>query len=127
MVLFVQSVAHEEDGSLANSIDFPYDQVDRDLNGVDLGDEEVNPEEIAAAAKAFRQLVQWLWQDGMQDNRGLNIRATIVSWVFLEEVRLHTESDLARKMGLHKQSLDRWFSDFKRQFPHIKTSHMRNK
>ena len=104
-----------EDGNPTIAVEFDYAAIDgeyssRDLDGMRL---------------AMRKLFAWVWQGGMADDRGRQIRNAIVCWIFLEELRPLTMSQFARGLGLHKQSLGRWIDDFKRQFPEIRTPHMR--
>ena len=74
-------VCHAEDGRLEPSCEFDYGEIDRTVFHVEPEDdpEQLSAEEIDAACKVFTRLVEWIWQDGMQNVQGLQIRAAIVS------------------------------------------------
>jgi hypothetical protein len=86
----------------------------------------LTPEQLEALLKIFRSLIGWLWQNGMKNPEGINIRATIPCWVFLSHLRPLTLSDLARASGKQKQSIGKWVDEFKRAFPGIRNSHMKD-
>lgn len=120
--------AHAEDGHLEPTCGPDWDAIDRNCFGVEPEDdnEEFTPEEIDAACKVFTQLLEWIWQRGMKDERGIAIRAIVCCWVFLAQLRPLTETEIARGFGKHKQSLGRWVDDFKRRFPKIRIAHMKD-
>jgi hypothetical protein len=109
-----------EDGQRVPIAEFNYEELDGlpDCN-------ELSPEEIDRALKLFRSLVRWLWQDGMKNTEGLTIRSIIVCWIFIEELKGLSETEMARGFGRHKQSLGRWVEQFKKAFPFIRTPHMK--
>lgn len=119
---------HEEDGSLARSQEFDYEAIDRNVFRVEPKDDsdEFSAEEIDAACKVFTRLVEWIWQDGMKNVEGLQIRAIIVCWIFLSQLRPLTLTQMAAGFGKRKQSLGRWVDDFKRSFPRIRICHMKD-
>jgi hypothetical protein len=107
---------------------FDYDAVDQAVFGF-AGDEEQNEltqEQVNGAVLMLRLLLNWVWQDGMKNPDGLQLRSMVICWVFLKELRPMQLSELARGFGKKKQSLGRWVDDFKRRFPNIRTPHMRH-
>jgi len=120
--------AFDENGHPQGTVEFDYGAVDRNAFHVEPEAEaEVSAENLEAATRAFRQLVQWMWQDGMKNDEGLKLRAIIVCWVFLEHLRSTINlTDLARAFGKKKQSLGRWVDDFKRVFPNLRNGHMKD-
>lgn len=121
------SLGHGEGGELVPIEQFDYDAVDRDL--FDLDPKELagfTQKEIDAAFKMHDALMRWMWQNGMRNENGLQIRASILCWIFIPELRPMTETDLARVFGKDKQSLNRWVVHFKKFFPFIKVPHFKN-
>ncbi len=135
---------HAEDGHLEPSVEFDYDSIDRNVFHTeqddkrpmcDVGDtdnvedskafKDFTDLEIDAACKVFTRLVEWIWQDGMKNVEGLQIRASIVCWIFLSQLRPLTLTEMAKGFGKKKQSLGRWVDDFKRAFPRIRICHMK--
>jgi len=130
-----------DDQRIEPSCDFDYAAVERALARVERGEslegttltpalshpmvEGVEERDLEAAQEVIRQLINWIWQDGMKNPEGLNIRAIIVCWVFLPHLHPLNLTELARAFGKHKQSLGRWVDDFKRQFPGIRNPHMK--
>jgi hypothetical protein len=102
------------------AIDFDYAALDR------LPPEPDQTYDIDLALKAFTHLVEWVWQDGMNNVEGLQIRASIVCWIFLPQLRPLTLTQMAQGFGKKKQSLGRWVDDFKRCFPRIRIAHMKD-
>jgi hypothetical protein len=117
---------YEEAGRCVPATEFDYDQVDRDvfeeLEPADLT--QFSQEELDAAILVFRKLLNWVWQNGNKNADGIKIRAIIVCWIFLEENRPKTLTEMAVGFGMKKQSLGRWVDQFKRVF-RIPTRHMR--
>jgi len=113
-----------EDGNPTIAGDFDYDAID---GPADVGDDNniVSSYDFFMAANILRKLLTWQYQDGIKDPNGKRIREIIVQWLFLKELHHYSMSELARKHGLHKQSIGRWVDDFKRAFPDAKTEHMR--
>ncbi len=122
-----QTVGHDENGRPVPCTQFDYDQVDEDVfqHKPESDLSEFTQEEIDRALVVLRVLLQWIWQSGMKNADGLQIRAIIVCWIFLKELRPLTLTEMARGFGKKKQSLGRWVDQFKRLF-RIKTPHMRN-
>jgi hypothetical protein len=104
--------------------EFDYTSLDA---GHDTDLSDVSPQELEAAQKAFRILLEWIWQNGMRNPNGVKIRAIICCWIFLQQVRKTVNlTKLAKGYGMKKQSLGRWVDNFKRDFPQFKVAHMRN-
>jgi hypothetical protein len=122
-------IAHAEDGHLEPSVEFDYDEIDCRVPEFHVepeeDPEEFTAEEIEAACKVFTRLVQWIWQNGMRHPEGITIRAIVVCWVFLAELRPLNLTQMAGAFGKKKQSLGRWVDDFKRAFPAIRIAHMK--
>lgn len=120
-----EEIAHEENGSLTQIVEFPFHEVSKNLKEKPEIDEEFSPEEIEAACKVFTSLVSWIWQNGMKNPNGITIRAIIVCWLFVKELRPLSLTEIARGFGKKKQSLGRWVEDFKLKFPNVKSVHMK--
>ena len=115
--------SYEEDGRPVPAVEFDYDQFDSGLfEKTDMA--QFTPEDVDRAIAALRVLLSWVWQNGMKNSDGLKIRAIIICWVFLQELRPMKETEVARGFGLKKQSLGRWVTEFKKAFP-IRLPHMR--
>ncbi len=88
------------------------DEAQRDLDG---------------AIAAFEKLLNFVWQNGPKNDNGIQIRAVLCCWIFLKHLRPMSLTEMAAFIGRDKQSLGRWFDAFKKDFPEIKTTHMKNK
>lgn len=124
----MQDPAHGEDGRIVPSEEFDYATVEKNLSGRKMDEEDLSSfteEEVDRALKVFQVLLEWVWQNGMKNPDGVKIRAIIVCWIFLKEIRPMSLTQMARGFDLKKQSLGRWVDIFKRKF-HIRTCHMRN-
>ncbi len=110
------------------SVEFDYEAIDRSVFHVETQDAslEFSAIEMDAACKVFTHLVEWIWQDGMKNVQGLQIRASIVCWIFLTQLRPLTLTQMAAGFGKDKQSLGRWVDDFKLSFPRIRICHMKD-
>ncbi len=117
---------YEEGGRRVPATEFDYEGLDgevcdlepRDLSGF-------SQEDVDRAIAVFRKLLNWVWQNGNKNDDGIKIRAIIVCWIFLEENRPKTLTEMAVGFGMKKQSLGRWVDQFKRVF-RIPTRHMRS-
>jgi hypothetical protein len=105
-----------EDGTRTGAVDFDYDAVDRNLfTGFDPKENDFD-----RAGNAILTLLRWQWQDGSSRNmHGMAIRAMINCWRFIPELQGITETDLALRFGLQKQSVGRWASVWGRDFGSI--------
>lgn len=119
--------AHGEDGRIVPSEEFDYSTVEQNLFGQSAeGDEtELTEQDVDRALTVLRMLLQWIWQNGMKNPDGVKIRAIIVCWIFLKELRPMSLTQMARGFDLKKQSLGRWVDQFKKDLPRIRISHMR--
>jgi hypothetical protein len=120
------SLGHAEDGQIVSVEGFDYDEVDKNVFAYEPESdlEEFTPDEMEAALKVLRVLLQWIWQGGMKNPNGIMLRAIIICWIFLKELRPMTLTEVATGFGKKKQSLGRWVKDFKQRF-RIRTCHMR--
>lgn len=109
------------------STEFDFTQVDIDMFNVKPDDDltGINQEDLDCAITALRSLLQWVWQDGSNNEDGVKIRGILVCWIFLKELRSISLTQMAKGYRLKKQSLGRWHDDFKETFPTIKTPHMK--
>lgn len=118
---------HAEDGRLEPVTGFDYESVERAVFHVEPEElRELSPEATEAGLKLFTALVTWIWQNGMRNPDGMQLRSIIVCWVFLDHLRPLSLTELARAFGKKKQSLGRWVDEFKRSFPNIRNAHMKN-
>ena len=139
-------LAHCEDGHVEPSVDFDYAAVERALRSIErhkipsADRDHVRSEVDRSLRETISNLssdqtdvllamlvrvLDWLWSDGMKNPDGLQIRAMLLCWNFLEHLRPLTLTQLARGFGKRKQSLGRWQDQFKLDFPEIKTCHMK--
>lgn len=118
----------QEDGHPVPAEQFDYDLVEQNLFGrpddrVDLS--RCSQADVDAAITVLRVMLCWIWQNGMKNADGLKIRAIVICWIFLKELRPLTLTQMAVGFGMKKQSLGRWVDQFKAAFK-IRTAHMRN-
>jgi hypothetical protein len=120
-------LAHGEDGRPVPCVTFDYAEVEKGLgeHEPDSDLSEFSQEDIDRALKVLTTLLQWVWQMGMKNADGIQIRAILVCWIFLKELRPLQLSDLGKGFGKPKQSFGRWHDNFKKCFPRIRTPHMR--
>lgn len=103
-----------------------WDRIDRNVfDDRDIRLDDVREEEREKAVRLFVRLKSWDFGNGMADPQGLMIRAAVSSWAVVPLLRPLTLTKLAIGLGLKKQSLGRWVDHFKRRFPEIRNSHMR--
>ena len=121
----MRDVAHDEDGTFVEYTQFDYEAVDEALGSPRDQLADYSQEDIDRALKVLEILLQWVWQKGKNNFDGLGIRAIIICWVCLKEVRPMTETELATGFGKPKQSFGRWIEQFKIFFPRIRLPHMR--
>jgi len=117
--------AHSDDGSLTAAVEFDYELIERNLFPAAEMFESSSQVCIDGAAVLFQRLVRWVWQDGKKNAEGVKIRAMVVCWIFIPELRSLTETDLAIGFGKKKQSIGRWVEQWKKDFPNIRSPHMR--
>jgi hypothetical protein len=120
-----RAYGYEEHGRRVPATEFDYDRVESEM-GIEAEDlAQFSQEDVDRAIAVFRQLLQWVWQNGNKNTDGIKIRAIIVCWIFLEENRPKTLTEMAGGFGMKKQSLGRWVDQFKLDF-RIPTRHMRS-
>jgi hypothetical protein len=115
-----RELAHGEDGSLVHVDQFDWAKIEPESDLVGMDQESVD-----RAIVVMRSLLQWVWKNGMNNPEGLQLRAMIVCWLFLKELRPMQLSELARGFGKKKQSVGRHVDDFKVHFPKFRSPHMR--
>lgn len=120
---------HDESGALIPVEGFDYAAVDR--NHFDPGTVEelskLSAEQMDAGIKLNRCTLEWIFADGMNNKDGVAIRAILCCWIYLPWLRPLTMEELAAGFGMDKQSFGRWHDVFKKDFPFIRTPHMRIK
>jgi DNA-binding XRE family transcriptional regulator len=95
-------------------------------------------EEIEAVWEEHRNRLRWLWQHGSTNPNGTASRTWTLCWVDLPELQDLTETQLAAKVGVDKQTIGRAFrgdkeksrrtfegKPFQEAFPNLKTCHMK--
>jgi hypothetical protein len=117
-------IGYDENGTVIPVAEFDFASLD---TGHDTDLDKISRKELEASLKAFRILLDWIWQNGMRNPNGVKIRAILCCWVFLEQVRPISLTQLAKGYGMKKQSLGRWVDNFKRDFPQFRIAHMRYK
>jgi hypothetical protein len=116
-------VAFDEASHQTQTVDFDFAAVDRDL---DLSDEippglraiplaDANERTVTVMSR----MLEWLCQMVPKNQSGMEIRATILCWIFLPHLRSLSLTQVAAMIGRDKQSLGRWVDDFKRTFPGV--------
>ena len=65
------------------------------------------------------RMLEWLCQTVPKNQNGMEIRATILCWIFLPHLRNLSLTQVAAMIGRDKQSIGRWVDDFKRVFPGV--------
>ena len=125
----------DEDGKIIPATDFDYPEFD--FSGASQRDlAKLDPADLDKAIQAFTKLLEWVWADAFKrspnddpfKNRnleGVKIRAIIVCWVFLKSLRKLSLTQVARATGKKKQSISRFMTRFKKDWPKIRTSHMK--
>lgn len=122
----MSELAFGENGERVLAEDFDYNLFDGVREEVAAEAANLSPAEMETALKLFEHLLRWQWQSGMRNPDGVKIRAIICCWIFLKVLRPMTLTQLAHHYGMDKQSLGRWVDQFKKDFPQIRTVHMRN-
>jgi hypothetical protein len=117
-------LGHGEDGKLVPTTDFDWPAVEF-TKDEDLDISKFSQEDVDRALVVLTALLKWVWQSGMNNGNGIQIRAIIMCWVFLKELRPLDLTQMAKGFGRDKQSLGRWVDNFKRWFPRIRIPHMR--
>jgi hypothetical protein len=118
-------LSHDESGPVP-SVGFDYEAIDEKVFGFKPEEVEgLSPETIRLVYRGMCAYLGWVWQDGMKNPEGLQIRSMIVCWNFLPHLQPLELSELARGFGKKKQSVGRWHDQFKLAFPHHKNTHMR--
>ncbi len=117
------SAGYDSDGSLVPTEGFRYDELD----GESQSERSIDSE---TAIALLSTVMRWLW-DGANvrcKSDGLRMRALVLCWIFLPELRIKSETQLAHEYGKkHKQSIGRQVAKFKSDFPYLKNPHMREK
>ncbi len=117
---------HAEDGRLVPCVDFDYEAIDRNVfEAEDVKDlHELPPESIDLALKLHRTMLEWIFQDGMKNPEGIQIRAILACWIWLPYLEPLSLTELSIGFGKQKQSFGRWVDEFKEHFGFI-TPNMR--
>lgn len=124
-------LGHGEDGKPVQVTEFDFESIDKAFQSdveqfrAELLAGKYSQEEIDMGLVVATTLLKWVWQGGMKNPEGLQIRAMITCWVFLKELRPLELTQLAGAFGKDKQSIGRWVDNFKEYFPRIRISHMR--
>jgi len=117
--------AWDDNSSATLTVDFDYDQIDRNLHPHDP--DTCSERAIDAASSVLQRAFAWVWQGDCANLDGLVCRAAVVCWIFVPQLRPYTMTEMAGRLGKKKQSLERWVSDFKVRFPEIKNlQHMKH-
>jgi hypothetical protein len=89
------------------------------------GDETKKRKRIEGEIRALKTTLEWVIQNGMNEENGVMFRILIAGWIYLEWMREMTLTELATMYGKDKQSFGRWVDDFKRRFPGLRNCHMK--
>lgn len=123
-------LAHGEDGSVIESVPFPFDEIyAREEPATDDASERASNVREAAtvmAVRMFQEVQRWVFQNAMNNPAGLIIRTKVACWNVLPEVQdTYTLTELAGETNQDKQSFGRWQDDFKVRFPEVANYHKR--
>lgn len=130
-----EHLAHAEDGKVIETADFPFDEIYAREEFIEFEQQlpqltQLSPAELELGLDVMDRLLKWVWQSGMKNADGVKIRAIILCWICLKELRSLSMTDMATGYGLDKQSLDRWVNQdpkcFKKIFPTVRIPHMRS-
>lgn len=124
--MFNNPLGYADDGSRVPIEHFNYDAIDPaefDIEPEELKD--FSPANLEDATKLLRTVLTWVWSGGINNIEGLQIRAMIVCWIFLERLKPLTETELAKIFGKDKQSVGRWVEEWKKAYPTVHTPHMK--
>jgi hypothetical protein len=80
---------------------------------------------IEGEIRALKTTLEWVIQNGMNEENGVMFRILIAGWIYLEWMREMTLTELATMYGKDKQSFGRWVDDFKLRFPEVRTHNMK--
>src|SRR5690349_9201624 len=98
-------LGHGEDGKPVQITEFDYSaieaafQSDLEKFRSDAEKGEFSQDDVDRALAVMDKLLKWIWQGGMKNPNGLQIRAIIICWVFLKELRPIQLTDMARVFG----------------------------
>lgn len=120
-------LAYDEDGNLVAIEDFDEAEVDRNLFDAAETLETPSAADVDLVYKIMHRLMSWIFQDGLTNPNGIAIRSIIVCWVFLPQLKPLSLTQISRGVGKLKQSVGRWVDRFKKEFPYLKTCHMKCK
>ena len=114
-------VAFDEASHQTQIVDFDFAQVDRDLSDEIPLDLRAIPLTTAneRTITVMSRMLEWLCQMVPKNQSGMEIRATILCWIFLPHLRNLSLTQVAAMIGRDKQSIGRWHDDFKRVFPGV--------
>ncbi len=118
----------DDGGGRVETVDFDYDEIERQVFNHDPEAEcdQLSAEEMELALKMFRRLLTWIFQNGMKNPEGLQIRSIVACWVMLEVLHPLSLTEIARGFGKDKQSLGRWVDEWKKEFPQIRNPHIKH-
>jgi hypothetical protein len=88
-------------------------------------DETGKRKRIEGEIRALKTTLEWVIQNGMNEENGVMFRILIAGWIYLEWMREMTLTELATMYGKDKQSFGRWVDDFKLRFPEVRTHNMK--
>lgn len=124
-------LAHNEDGRLIQTVGFPYEEIaahegdSLEFNEADTDLSQLSDRDMQAGLIVMDKLLKWVWQSGMRNPDGVKIRAIILCWICLKQLRSVTLTDMANGYGMDKQSIGRWVDEFKRRYPTVRIPHMK--
>lgn len=114
------NVGFDEHG-LAETVDFDYDAIDARMgNALTPNQAAVHPNSRnQESIVVLQEVLDWICQKVPKNQNGIEIRATIASWIFLPHLRTLNLTEVSALVGRDKQSLGRWVDDFKKTFPGV--------
>lgn len=117
----MENPAFDDLSQVTQTVDFAYDEIDRRV----FGKSNDVPDAVEMTLECQRRVWHWVYQPPMKDMDGFFIRSILCCWIFVPQLRSYSMTEISGRFGKKKQSLERWMSDFKREFPEI-TKHLQH-
>jgi hypothetical protein len=99
---------------------------------------EIKAEHVDDTIRAVTAMMRWVYQAGAKNPNGVLIRSIALCWVLLPNLKHLSQTEMAGKFGLEKESLGRWVAGektkekrvmegkpLKEEFPGLKISHLK--
>lgn len=105
------SPAYDESG-ITQSVEFAFSEIEPQPDS--LGSIDVD-----AVLEMHNRVWRWVYNAPCKDINGLLCRCIVACWILYEPLRKYNQTEIAKRFGKKKQSLNRWIVSFKKEFPEI--------